>query len=88
MRRDGKEIFWKWRALSLKEQKLLSTLRNRAQNLYLKYYLIFGIKDVNSAICDLIVDESASLRNEVEEMLIEAFKKEYSTSSAGVSKKP
>ena len=57
-----------------------------------RFYLLFGgvpyfyslmlkyrIKDVNSAIRELVVDEFAPLRNEVEEVLIEAFKKEYST---------
>jgi len=57
-----------------------------------KLYLLFGgvpyyyslllkykIKDVNSAIQNLVLDEFAPLKNEVEEVMMEAFKKEYST---------
>ena len=57
-----------------------------------KFYLLFGgvpyyysllykyqIENIREAIFELIVDEHAPLRREVEDVLIEAFKKEYST---------
>ena len=57
-----------------------------------KFYLLFGgapyyykllskykVKDVDTAIKELVLEEFAPLRNEVEEVIIESFKREYKT---------
>ena len=72
--------------------RILSDLNIKNLEEKFKFYLLFGgvpyyynllfkykIKNVNSAIKQLVLDEFAPLKNEVEEVIIEAFKREYST---------